>query len=120
MTNCEDCVYYEYDPEADTNYCEADLDEDEMERFLRSANDSCPFYRDRTGKAGTVAPLSRWPKLMGKPSRSGGDAGMKWDRPAYLILSKRSLDGRRKVWYPDMRKRKRLAPSGCCAVCHPG
>ena len=45
MTNCEDCVYYEYDPEADTNYCEADLDEDEMERFLRSANDSCPFYR---------------------------------------------------------------------------
>jgi len=42
MTNCEDCVYYEYDPEADTNYCEADLDEDEMERFLRSANDSCP------------------------------------------------------------------------------
>ena len=28
MTNCEDCVYYEYDPEADTNYCEADLDED--------------------------------------------------------------------------------------------
>ena len=101
MTNCEDCVYYEYDPEADTNYCEADLDEDEMERFLRSANDSCPFYRpgdeyrtDRTGKAGTVAPLSRWPKLMGKPSRSGGDAGMKWDRPAYLILSKRSLDGR--------------------------
>ena len=38
MTNCEDCVYYEYDPEADTNYCEADLDEDEMERFLRSAN----------------------------------------------------------------------------------
>ena len=45
MTNCEDCVYYEYDPEADTNYREADLDEDEMERFLRSANDSCPFYR---------------------------------------------------------------------------
>ena len=45
MTNCEDCVYYEYDPETDTNYCEADLDEDEMERFLRSANDSCPFYR---------------------------------------------------------------------------
>ena len=43
MTNCEDCVYYEYDPETDTNYCEAD--EDEMERFLRSANDSCPFYR---------------------------------------------------------------------------
>ncbi len=36
---------YEYDPETDTNYCEADLDEDDMERFLRSANDACPFYR---------------------------------------------------------------------------
>ena len=45
MTNCEECVYYEYDPETDTNYCEADLDEDDMERFLRSANDACPFYR---------------------------------------------------------------------------
>ena len=33
MTNCEECVYYEYDPETDTNYCEADLDEDDMERF---------------------------------------------------------------------------------------
>ena len=52
MTNCEDCVYYEYDPEADTNYCEADLDEDEMERFLRSANDSCPFYRPGDGSKG--------------------------------------------------------------------
>ena len=104
MTNCEDCVYYEYDPEADTNYCEADLDEDEIgdyitEHFegnsLIAAGDEGPAaVRDRTGKAGTVAPLSRWPKLMGKTSRSGGDAGMKWDRPAYLILSKRSLDGR--------------------------
>ena len=26
-------------------FCEADLDEDEMERFLRAANDACPFYR---------------------------------------------------------------------------
>ena len=34
MTNCEDCVYYEYDPEADTNYCEADLDEDEIAEYI--------------------------------------------------------------------------------------
>ena len=34
MTNCEDCVYYEYDPEADTNYCEADLDEDEIGDYI--------------------------------------------------------------------------------------
>ena len=50
MTNCEECVYYEYDPETDTNYCEADLDEDDMERFLRSANvgqagGGCPSWR---------------------------------------------------------------------------
>ena len=70
MTNCEDCVYYEYDPEADTNYCEADLDEDEMERFLRSANDSCPFYRPgdeyRTARRqqGTgQGKLGRWPRF---------------------------------------------------------
>ena len=36
MTNCEECAYYDYDPETDTNFCEADLDEDEMERFLRA------------------------------------------------------------------------------------
>ena len=64
MTNCEDCVYYEYDPEADTNYCEADLDEDEMERFLRSANDSCPFYR----------PGDEYRKGPDRESRDGGPA----------------------------------------------
>ena len=47
MTNGEEGAYYDYDPETDTNCCEADLDEDEMERFLRAANDACPFYRLR-------------------------------------------------------------------------
>ena len=42
---CESCVYYSYDEEYDDYICDMDLDEDEMERFLRSANDSCPFYR---------------------------------------------------------------------------
>ena len=45
MTNPAACAYYDYDPETDTNFCEADLDEDEMESFLRAANDACPFYR---------------------------------------------------------------------------
>ena len=45
MTNCEDCVYYEYDPEADTNYCAADLDEDEMARFMEDRFYDCPYYR---------------------------------------------------------------------------
>ena len=45
MSNCEECVFFDYDPETDCNYCTAELDEDEMERFLRSVNDACPFYR---------------------------------------------------------------------------
>ncbi len=44
-TNCEECVHYDYDDEVDTYFCTMDLDEDEMERFLRSANSACPFYR---------------------------------------------------------------------------
>ena len=45
MTNCEDCVYYEYDPEADTNYCEADLDEDEMAHFMQDTYYNCPYFQ---------------------------------------------------------------------------
>ena len=44
-SNCEDCVHYDYDEEADVTFCNMDLDEDELERFLRSANTACPFYR---------------------------------------------------------------------------
>ena len=44
-TNCDMCSYYVYDEESECYVCDMDLDEDEMERFLRSANDACPFYR---------------------------------------------------------------------------
>ena len=43
--NCEECVYYDYDEELAAYVCEADLDEDEMERFLRGGTRDCPFYR---------------------------------------------------------------------------
>ena len=43
--NCEECVYYDYDDEIDAYTCTMDLDEDEMERFLRGVNSACPFYR---------------------------------------------------------------------------
>ena len=43
--NCEECLYYDYDEMLDAFVCSMDLDEDEMERFLRRANDTCPFYR---------------------------------------------------------------------------
>ena len=42
--NCEECVYYDYDEELAAYVCEADLDEDEMERFLRGGTRDCPFY----------------------------------------------------------------------------
>ena len=44
-SNCEDCIHYCYDEEYDCWYCEQELDEDEMVRFLERRNDACPFYR---------------------------------------------------------------------------
>ena len=46
MSNiCEDCVCYDYDQELEAFVCTMDLDEDEMERFLRRAGGACSFYR---------------------------------------------------------------------------
>ncbi len=44
-SNCEDCIYYGYDEEYDSYYCEQELDEDEMVRFLERRNSECPLYR---------------------------------------------------------------------------
>lgn len=44
-SNCEECVFYDYEEETDTFFCSVDLDEDEMERFLRGATAQCSFYR---------------------------------------------------------------------------
>lgn len=43
-TNCEECLHYDYDGETDSCFCNMDLDEDEMERFLRGDSRACPFY----------------------------------------------------------------------------
>ena len=45
MTQCETCCFYNYDEEYDEYICDVDLDEDEMERFLRAAADACPYYK---------------------------------------------------------------------------
>lgn len=42
---CEDCVCCDYDEELEAYVCTMDLDEDEMERFLKGAVEGCPFYR---------------------------------------------------------------------------
>ena len=44
-TNCEECVYCDWDEETGAAYCTMDLDEDEMERFLQGNTASCSFYR---------------------------------------------------------------------------
>lgn len=49
MTLCEDCVYYVCDEAYDGRFCEQDLDEDEMERFLHRSLTSCPFYHPGNG-----------------------------------------------------------------------
>lgn len=44
-TNCESCVNYVYDDDYDCYVCLANLDEDEMSRFLTSTNYTCPYFR---------------------------------------------------------------------------
>ena len=42
---CESCAFYAYDEEYEYYVCEADLDEDEMYRFMSNTFDHCPYYR---------------------------------------------------------------------------
>ena len=44
-TNCESCVYYDYDDEMDDYVCTVTLDEDEAVDFLSGRNNSCPYYK---------------------------------------------------------------------------
>ena len=44
-SKCEECVFFDYEEETDTYFCSVDLDEDEMERFLRGSTAQRPFYR---------------------------------------------------------------------------
>lgn len=43
-TNCEDCSNYVYDDEDECYYCNVNLDEDEMYRFMSGTNYNCPYY----------------------------------------------------------------------------
>ena len=44
-SNCESCVYFEYDEELDSDVCTVDLDEDEYARYLSGKNQACPYYK---------------------------------------------------------------------------
>ena len=45
ISNCESCANYIYDEDYGYYVCEANLDEDEMDRFLRSSFSDCPYYQ---------------------------------------------------------------------------
>ena len=45
ISNCESCVFYDYDEDYDSYECQMNLDEDEMVRFLSGRTQSCPYYR---------------------------------------------------------------------------
>lgn len=44
IVNCEECMHFYYDDEMGFYVCEMDLDQDEMEGFLRGQMKACPFY----------------------------------------------------------------------------
>ena len=44
-TNCDTCVYYEYDEDFDCYTCSMEFDEDEAARFVQDAAYSCPYYK---------------------------------------------------------------------------
>ena len=45
MDRCEQRLYYEYDDLYDCYTCSMDLDQDEMELFLRGRMQHCPFFQ---------------------------------------------------------------------------
>ena len=45
VSNCESCVNYVYDEDYEYYVCEANLDEDDMVRFLQDRSFQCPYYQ---------------------------------------------------------------------------
>ncbi len=45
MKACEFCAHNQYDEEADVEYCDVSLDEDEMERYLGASTSDCPYFK---------------------------------------------------------------------------
>lgn len=42
---CDSCNNYVYDEEYDYYYCDINLDEDEMYKFLSGTMQACPYYQ---------------------------------------------------------------------------
>lgn len=41
---CELCLHYVYDEEMQYDYCDINIDEDEMSRIYTYSNYSCPYF----------------------------------------------------------------------------
>ena len=44
-SKCDECVNYEYDEDYESYVCLANLDEDDMAKFISGNYNECPFYR---------------------------------------------------------------------------
>lgn len=44
-SNCDTCVYNEYDEDYECYICTMDLDEDETAHVMMDAHYDCPYYR---------------------------------------------------------------------------
>ncbi len=46
-TNCENCMYYEYDYDDEEYYCsQSCLDEDDIAKMAMDSHYHCPYYRE--------------------------------------------------------------------------
>ena len=43
-SNCENCANYIFDEENECYCCDAELDEDEMRRFITAETYNCPYF----------------------------------------------------------------------------
>lgn len=44
-SNCDTCVYFEYDDEYECYTCTMSLDEDEMAHLMTDSHYNCPYYK---------------------------------------------------------------------------
>ena len=45
MALCDNCAHYCYDDEYECYYCDVNLDEDEMAKFITGSLENCHFFQ---------------------------------------------------------------------------
>lgn len=46
VAECDTCANYGYDEELEEYYCDVNMDEDDLARFLSDCHTACPYYRN--------------------------------------------------------------------------